>query len=107
MNEKFAHTPGPWFVDLKSTYGWPAKLTPNLSIRPVLLGKIMPVAIAKIQRECLESEANARLIAAAPELLEALVALVDDKSQERIPNRLWVAARSAIAKATGKTSEAA
>jgi len=47
-------------------------------------------------------DADARLIAAAPELLEALEALVLDESKEYIPTRLWDAARIAIAKAKGE-----
>jgi hypothetical protein len=43
-------------------------------------------------------EANARLIAAAPELLEALIAAVENRADDAY----WIAqARSAIAKATG------
>ena len=45
-------------------------------------------------------EANARLIAAAPDLLEALVALVNHKD-DLMPSRLWDAARAAIARADG------
>ena len=48
--------------------------------------------------------ANARLIAAAPELLEALIALYDDALELDIEKRpLYVAARAAIARATGAT----
>jgi hypothetical protein len=44
--------------------------------------------------------ANARLIAAAPELLEALIAAVENRADDAY----WIAqARSAIAKATGET----
>lgn len=43
------------------------------------------------------TEADARLMAASPELLEALVALVEC---EQTTPALWEAARSAIAKAT-------
>jgi hypothetical protein len=49
------------------------------------------------QTECDEREANARLIAAAPELLDALQEFV-----ARYPNNVGVVlARAAIAKATG------
>jgi hypothetical protein len=51
-----------------------------------------------------EDEANAALIAAAPELLAALVALeqfTDHESRPFASVKLYAAARVAIAKATG------
>lgn len=42
------------------------------------------------------------LFAAAPDLLAALKSLVDDKSKEYIPTRLWDDARASIAKAEGR-----
>lgn len=47
-----------------------------------------------------EMEANARLIAAAPDLLEALKELVD-YPEDMIPSRIWDSARQAISRATG------
>lgn len=47
------------------------------------------------------AEANARLIAAAPDLLEALEDLVNSFEKHR-PKAYWDAARTAIAKAKGK-----
>ena len=50
-------------------------------------------------------EANARLIAAAPELLEALREIFHDVKQGAIPNdddEWWKKASTAIAKATGE-----
>lgn len=48
-----------------------------------------------------ENEANARLIAAAPELLEALKALVNCPDYKGINTHEMNAARAAIAKAEG------
>ena len=48
--------------------------------------------------EC--QEANARLIAAAPDLLAALEALAALPNKRR-PEEMWEAARAAIARATG------
>jgi hypothetical protein len=60
------------------------------------------------RRECAEVEANARLIAAAPALLEALQELADmaEKcdSWESFPSDPIEKARAAIAKATGEQS---
>lgn len=52
-----------------------------------------------------EDEANAHLIAAAPELYEALVALMDLESRDRVmpAGPEWDAARAALAKARGET----
>jgi hypothetical protein len=90
-----AHTPGPWAVS--DNHG-------KRYIEPV--GDNEPVAqITKGPN----SEANARLIAAAPELLEALVVMCRE-FELKIPdhcNADWYeefnAARAAIAKATGIT----
>lgn len=51
---------------------------------------------------CTESEADARLIAAAPDLLYALKSLMDSESRARIMpiGAEWDVARAAIAKAT-------
>ena len=76
------HTPGPWNVD-------GAEITDGKE----------PLAL------CCSTEANARLIAAAPELLEALTTLVnemgmDDPTEESLHGPNLMVARAAIAKAT-------
>lgn len=93
------HTPGPWHIGVRTYHAG----------RDVYGPKGEPVAVAD-QDITLpeESAANARLIAAAPELLAALVALVgeadlgevdlDDDDRAKLD-----AARAAIAKATGAT----
>ena len=81
------HTPGPWVKDMNEVYG-PENL---------------PVADCN-GRTVQECNANARLIAASPDLLEALEGLVLEKDYPGMsePERqLHQAARAAIAKATG------
>lgn len=84
-----AHTPGPWVIDkdrIATVEPKPLTMqTPNL----------WAVAFASRQRE--EWEANARLIAAAPELLAALRQYV---ACDRLSDRLKQNAIDAIAKAT-------
>ncbi len=68
-----AHTPGPWLHD---TGGFPAPDVRAESGRAVartwMVCRSQPKTEAAYQARCEEDRANARLIAAAPELLEAL-----------------------------------
>ena len=82
------HTPGPWFVTPDGTavykkdgYGYRGDTICLFVGHPFI-------------------DANARLIAAAPELLAALQALAALPNKHR-PEEMWDAARAAIAKATG------
>jgi hypothetical protein len=96
------HTHGPWQVmpeECDRQY---------IRIRGTVLGGrykvanvLTPVYADVHPREADETRANARLIAAAPDLLEALKSLVEDTTRY-IPSRLWDEARAAIAKAEGK-----
>lgn len=94
------HTPGPWSVD------------PIDDLDAHILGKpngFCADIIADVKSFDLdEGQANARLIAAAPDLLEALKGAVDaaDAFEAGVPLSTsfedWLAsARAAIAKATG------
>lgn len=96
------HTPGPWFISGKGTirYG---------------NGKADPKGGWIADAHWRNREANARLIAAAPELLEALTAMTARLSLYAGPNQvhagehdkaLLAMANAAIAKAT-HTSQAA
>lgn len=92
------HTPGPWrlsgpdhFYDY--TIQGP---TEELAIAAAVNGEMR-----RMGGELAEHEANARLIAAAPELLEALQAVVRVRDKAAFDQ-----ARAAIRKATG-TSDAA
>jgi hypothetical protein len=94
------HTPGPWVADMDRTYGHPPSLTPNILICPVVLGRVMQFCVAKVSREGdEEAEANARLIAAAPDLLFQLLAASNYIDALGGDSKSY---RAAIAKATGE-----
>lgn len=105
-----AHTPGPWhLVSERRSQGNGKRGFPNSDTGPQFL-VCGPAGATVITRRGLakpskpEGQANARLIAAAPELLEAALAVLcqqdnpvrDGKTKER-----FGALRAAIAKATG------
>ena len=90
--QETSHTPGPWEV-FESHTG------------PYVIDSAEQAAVCKLEW-CLEAEANARLIASAPELLSVLKRLcakfgVDDDGWPRDGTELREA-RSAIAKAEGR-----
>ncbi|HGW5815188.1 hypothetical protein [Pseudomonas aeruginosa] len=96
------HTPGPWGQDK-----WGSLQTEGG--QDVLLRGITTISAGSDERIA-EAEANTRLIAAAPELLEALIAMEREKSDYMTRNNLGdpaiettnKLARAAIAKATGQ-----
>jgi hypothetical protein len=97
------HTPGPW--ELKSE-GWKGQFIYGTDEHAKGVR-----FIAKVSLDFDGAEANARLIAAAPELLEALKGLDEaycragtlSKSERLEDRKRLMAARAAIAKATGET----
>lgn len=80
------HTPGPWMVRSYDSSSVGTK-------------DYMTAIIYGENRE--EETANANLIAAAPDLLEALETLENDDNS--IPSFAWDMVQSAIAKAKGET----
>jgi hypothetical protein len=86
------HTPGPWVIDPND----------NLIVMAEDVRVVADCAHA-LAMGAMEAESNARLIAAAPELLEALKAVEDwdDNEQDGLPRRLTASVKAAIAKATG------
>lgn len=98
------HTPGPWiyYADLPSTEpNWHIVTTAN---------KMRVLANVHIEPGNAMDEANARLIAAAPDLLDALKHLCDFIDREGPPAKEWQAISDwcekgaiAIAKAEGRT----
>lgn len=113
------HTPGPWTACFSKACG----VITGFHIAAQKHGSTVPVVEAEVRfapsRSAVEIEANARLIAAAPEMLEAL-RLIADYAQEQITDlgaiiqeggewsdwghansRRWNLVLSAIAKAEG------
>jgi hypothetical protein len=90
------HTPGPWHIGVRTFHAG----------RDVYGPKGEPVAVADDAITATpEAEANARLIAAAPDLLAALQAIMGDPDAvDHILHLDAVAADAAIAKATGGQS---
>jgi hypothetical protein len=72
------HTPGPWHF-IKGASGWFVES----------IDFILPVGNGE------ESEVNARLIAAAPDMLEALRAVLTDNAQDSIEDPIGHANRAA------------
>ena len=84
------HTRGPWKAH-------PIEMNYGLPYAPVSAKTLLAKVYSEAFGDYAQSEANARLIAAAPDLLEALKILVITRSAVKaLP-----AARAAIAKATG------
>lgn len=84
-----SHTPGPWEITTRLTFGWDVKVKD----RDWLICGL-----------CFEDDddkkADALLIAAAPDLLEALETLIQDQRDASLP--VLAKARAAIAKARGQ-----
>jgi hypothetical protein len=102
MEQKAAHTPGPWNCNRSSASGYDIVCSEN-----------SPTDVCVISRRDKttgEIDANARLIAAAPELLAALetayMALIGYLPAHRndVTDAAIGAARAAITKATGEAA---
>jgi hypothetical protein len=98
------HTPGPWKAVRNASFWEVVTPLPGQTLDQA--NEYSP-SLAYVWGEGEEqAEANARLIAAAPELLEALKEIVgfwDSIVPGECVNDMHVKARAAIAKATGET----
>jgi hypothetical protein len=109
----FKHTPGPWHVEHYSRGSCEVRITrpkESKGLGPVAYA-LMDLAGAMTAERISEMKANARLIAAAPDLLDALQKLVDscadsDGAQYGTLGTSFVRsiATAAIAKATGEAA---
>ena len=119
MTDKLKYTPGPW--NARKGAGWIVVREHAVARREAAIVVGMTPSISLVSDptspwfEEGESEANARLIAAAPDLLEALKALVDISKPMREEwlndpsfleaRRCYENAQAAIAKAEGDSKE--
>lgn len=88
------HTPGPWLFDEES-----GAITTHKRIAKGI-ARIVTVRLGWAEPFESEQIANARLIAAAPDLLEALCMVLDDPDALDGRPRTYECVREAIAKAT-------
>jgi hypothetical protein len=100
--KEIKHTPGPWYHDFASGMKNGNPQVVEYFVRRD--GDNVSIAADIVDPEkCVPSEANARLIAAAPDLLEQLsriVAMIDPEGHDVNFDH----ARDAIAKATGEAA---
>lgn len=100
------HTPGEWFIEKELP-------TEHPGIESNVFGKFFSVVIWGDSEDTNddggirgrtpeEAMANARLIAAAPDLLEALETLLKQAEKQGAVGIYWDEAKSAIAKAKGE-----
>lgn len=94
MNE-FKGTPGPWFIDNGRAIG------PKSTEDDQSYGMIIPVGWIEFDPEVEVQVANQRMMAAAPELLEALQLIMSGDFY--MPKESADVARLAIAKALGES----
>lgn len=110
MATDLKHTPGPWWLTERAGYYEILANSPDCDWYG--FKKAHAVAYADTEIEEVEQEANARLIAASPDLLEALIGLegiLATAESNASGNPEWEvvsakinAARAAIAKALGQ-----
>ena len=97
--KEFKGTPGPWFRDNGRAIG------PKSTEDDQSYGMVIPVGWVEFDQEIEIQVANAQLIAAAPELLEALTSTLDEigfwLSQQKPELRDKLV--SAVAKALGES----
>jgi hypothetical protein len=91
MSDEAKHSPGPWRLDFNDG-----------SMRVLAAGGPDPVVAHSLGDASIpEYLADARLIAAAPEMLEALMNLENDGGKN-MPESAWKLVQDAICKATGR-----
>lgn len=98
------HTPGPWMAHpYSSVAGCPISAQPDRAKNTIIIAAARSAAAEDLAAFRAEIEANARLIAAAPDMLAALERIADPApGVKRLPPWAVGIARAAIAKARGE-----
>ena len=95
------HTPGPWhayrWAETHYRAGFAASVGQDDELGMEAVDVCRFFEETEISKE--ESNANAKLIAAAPEMLEVLMKFMDFKESEYVPNTMFDRASEAIRKA--------
>lgn len=101
QQDKGAHTPGPWEAKQEFANRWRIEAPTGPDCIPLSVGFACTTAL-EVGVSNHNTAANARLIAAAPELYEALRWMVQRADEAGYPDGACLAmARAALAKATG------
>ena len=106
MEQKAAHTPAPWLIEWNAAQGGEGHYITDSND----MGELSRIAAVLFHDDAGETRANARLIAAAPELLAALerayMALIGYLPAHRngVTDAAIGAASAAITKATGEAA---
>lgn len=100
------HTPGPWVI-IPGGDEWSSGRIATIEPKPETMADVNYWIVAEVNYRRDEHAANANLIAAAPDLLEALEAFVEHNSSEEmvtitVKTADVAKARKAIARAKGK-----
>lgn len=97
--KEFKGMPGPWVASKTDRSIGPVSRDDDQSY-----GMIIPVAWVEFDGDDAFQQANANLIAAAPELLESLLGIVnmDYQPTEDESDKVYLKARAAISKALGE-----
>ncbi len=107
MNKDTKHTQGPWSV--KWEKGFPIQIMGSVTTRDANYNPVTRAKTTFIFPTSIEASANARLMAAAPEMLEALKATADwrkSPNNGRESDKLRIKSYDLMAKAIAKaTSE--
>lgn len=96
-------TPGPWRAGhFSSVVGCPVVAQPDPARNSIIVAGTRGAVASESDAFVAEIVANAHLIAAAPDLYEALEALLQGGQPAWVDPPEWIAARDALAKARGE-----